>query len=144
MDCDLDILLLHFELCTLTCLNTKVFSLFLIMTCTLRNYTVCSLSLHFEAFSYYPSVNYTVYYSKPIYLQLGSWNFERMFTSLHVSHTHIVYYMSHATCQVSHVMCHMSHICFFSFVSFFFLAIHILMCSTVDMGRCNQGVHLEK
>ena len=63
MDCDLDISFLHFALCRLTCLNTKVFSVLLIMTCTLSNYTVYSLSLHSKAFSYYSSVLYQSHYS---------------------------------------------------------------------------------
>ena len=43
--------------------------------------------------------------------ELGSWNFERMFTPHHLW---IVCQVSGVTCQVSHVRCHMSGVKFFS------------------------------
>ena len=51
--------------------------------------------------------------SKP--WELGSWNFERMFTPQHVSQV---------TCPMSHITCHMSHVmCICFYIYFFFLQI---------------------
>ena len=46
--------------------------------------------------------------SKPY--ELGTWNFERMFTSLNVSD--VTCHLSCVTCQMSHVTCHVSHVCY--------------------------------
>ena len=47
-------------------------------------------------------------------LELGSWNFETVFTTPYMSQVtyhvlHVMCHMSCVTCHVSHVMCHMSH-----------------------------------
>ena len=50
--------------------------------------------------------------------ELGSWNFERMFTPHNMSH--VTCRMSRVTCHMWHVTCHMSHVtcCIFFFSSF--------------------------
>ena len=53
--------------------------------------------------------------------QLENWNFERKFTSLHMSQVNC--HMARVTCHVSHVTYHVSHITcpiLFSFFSLFF------------------------
>ena len=49
----------------------------------------------------------------PKHLELGSWNFEIMFTSLHL--LHVTCHMSPVTGHLSPVTCHMSLVPFFSF-----------------------------
>ena len=56
-------------------------------------------------------------------LELGSWNFERMFTTHNMSH--VTCHMSCVTCHVSHVMCNMSHVTchvshYYYYYNFFF------------------------
>ena len=46
-------------------------------------------------------------------LELGCWNFERMFTFLHLSH--VTCHMSRFTCHMSRVTCHMSGVTWNSF-----------------------------
>ena len=55
-------------------------------------------------------------YPKP--LDLGSWNFERTVTSLHLSH--VTCHVSPVTCHVSRLTCHMSHVTFISIYIYFF------------------------
>ena len=58
--------------------------------------------------------------------ELGSWNFERMFTLYHVSHVRchmscVMFHMSGVRCHVAHVTCQVSHVMYQLFSSFFFL-----------------------
>ena len=41
--------------------------------------------------------------------ELGSWNFERMFTPTTCHMSHVTCHVSHITCHTSRVRCHMSH-----------------------------------